>query len=156
VYLVGGTTLVFEGFRAQTLDIDLTFETAPADETRLLQVLRELKETLSVNIEQVSPADFIPLPSGYRDRCEFIGRFGELDVFHFDLYSTVLSKIERGTEEDFADVLALLGAGRVTWAKLEGCFQEILPQFGARSLRQDPEEFQRKFDALRGMWRKHN
>ena len=151
LYLVGGTTIVFEGLRARTLDIDLTFEVDPADETQLVQAIRELKETLSVNVEQVSPADFIPLPAGYRDRCEFIGRFGGLEVFHFDLYSTALSKIERGTEQDFADVLALLAAGRIDWEMLASRFREILPQFGARSLKQDPEEFQRKFNALSQM-----
>src|SRR3972149_5710450 len=83
LYLVGGTTIVFEGLRARTLDIDLTFEVDPADETQLVQAIRELKETLSVNVEQVSPADFIPLPAGYRDRCEFIGRVGGWDGFFF-------------------------------------------------------------------------
>src|SRR5690349_118534 len=94
VYLVGGTTIVFEGYRTQTLDIDLTFEAAPTDEARLLQAIRELKDILSVHVEQVTPADFIPLPAGHQERCEFIGRFSGLHVFHFDLYSTALSKIE--------------------------------------------------------------
>ena len=152
LYLVGGTTVVYENRRAQTLDVALTIEADPADEIRLLQTLRELKDALAINVEQVSPADFIPLPGGYRDRSEFVGRFGGLDVFHFDLYSTALSKIERGNEQDFADVLALLHAGRITWSKLEGFFDEILPQFGARSLRQDPDEFKRKFEALRRLW----
>jgi len=67
------------------------------------------------------------------------------------LYSTALSKIERGTEQDFADVLALLAARRIDWERLASRFREILPQFGARSLKQDPEEFQRKFNALSQM-----
>lgn len=152
LYLVGGTTVVYENYRAQTLDIDLTIEADPRDEARLLASIRELKESLAINVEQVSPADFIPLPAGYRERSEFVGRFGGLDVFHFDLYSTALSKIDRGSEQDFSDVLSLLQAGRVEWIKLEGGFDEILPQFGARSLKQDPDEFKRKFSALRGMW----
>ena len=152
VWLVGGTTVVFAGYRSQTLDVDLTFETEPADEAPFLQAIRELKDTLSINVEQVSPADFIPLPAGWRDRSQFVGRFGNLDVFHFDLYSTVLSKIERGSEQDFADTLALLRAGQIEWASLKNCYNEILPQFGTRSLKQDPEEFQRKFEALRQMW----
>lgn len=153
VYLVGGTTLVYENIRTQTLDVDLAIEADPADETRLLQTIRELKDALAVNVEQVSPADFIPLPGGYRDRSEYVGRFGTLDVFHFDLYSTALSKVERGNEQDFSDVLALLSAGRIDWSKLEDYFDEILPQFGARSLKQDPDEFKRKFDALQRIWR---
>jgi len=153
VYLVGGATVVFEGYRSRTLDIDLTLETSPADEERLVRSLRELKDRLSVNVELVSPADFIPLPSGYRERSEFVGRFGGLDVFHFDLYSTALSKIERGTEQDYADTLALLKGQRIAWATLQQCFDEILPHFGRRSLKQDPADFEKKFSALEKKWR---
>ena len=106
VYLVGGTTMVFEGLRAQSLDIDLTFDVSPEDHAAIVQAIRELKDQLALNIEEVSPGDFIPLPAGYRERAVFVGRYGQLDVFHFDFYSTVLSKIARGTEEDLNDVLA--------------------------------------------------
>lgn len=151
LWLVGGTTVVFEGYRAQTLDVDLTFE--GADETLLLQAIRELKDELSINVEQASPADFIPLPAGHGNRGQFVGRFGGLDVFHFDLYSTALSKIDRGNEQDFADVVALLDAEKIEWAKLESCYNEILPQFGAKSLKQDPEQFRQNFEALRRLRR---
>jgi Nucleotidyltransferase of unknown function (DUF6036) len=151
LYLVGGTTIVFENYRTQTLDIDLTFEVEPADESRLVQAIRELREDLNINVEQVSPGDFIPLPAGYQNRGEFVGRFGGLDVFHFDLYSTALSKVERGSEQDFADVLSLLQAGRIEWAKLRDFFTEILGEFGAHSLKQDPIEFEQNFRALAGM-----
>ncbi len=152
VYLVGGATVVFEGYRSRTLDIDLTLEATPADEERLVRALRELKDTFSVNVELVSPGDFIPLPAGYRERSEFVGRFGGLEVFHFDLYSTALSKIERGTEQDFADVLALLTGQRIAWPKLQDCFAEIMPQYGTRSLKQDPADFEKKFRALEKKW----
>jgi len=152
VYLVGGTTMVFEGFRQQTLDIDIAFEVAAPDHGAFIQAVRDLKKELKVNIEEASPGDFIPLPEGYRDRAQFIGRYGQLDVFHFDLYSMALSKIERGTEEDLADVLALLRAGRIHWETLAACFADILPHVGTASLKQDPEEFQRQFDALKQMF----
>lgn len=152
VYLVGGTSLVYEGLRQQTLDIDLTFEIARQDHTAFIQTVRELKERLSLNIEEVSPADFIPLPSGYKDRSQYINRYGQLDVFHFDLYSIALSKISRGTEEDFADVLSLLQTDRLQMPRLTQYFNEILPDFGTASLKQDPVEFQRKFEALIEMW----
>ena len=92
VYLVGGTSIVYEGLRQQTLDIDLTFEVAPEDHSSFIEVVRDLKERLSLNIEEVSPADFIPLPSGYKERSQYINRYGQLDIFHFDLYSVALSK----------------------------------------------------------------
>src|SRR5712692_10603547 len=103
IYLVGGTTLVFEGLRQQTLDIDLAIEVAPADHGDLIQAIRELKDKLSINVEEASPGDFIPLPSGYESRHVFVERFGMLEVLHFDPYSTALSKIARGREQDIED-----------------------------------------------------
>jgi hypothetical protein len=154
IFLVGGTTMVFEGFREQTLDIDITFEIAPQDHTLFIQTVRELKEELSLNVEEASPGHFIPLPPGYRDRCRFIGRYGLLDAFHFDLYSMALSKIERGTEEDFSDVLILLQSGQIAIEELDRHFQAILPHIAEESLKQDPEEFQQKFQVLVQMWEK--
>jgi hypothetical protein len=104
VYLVGGTSMVYEGLRQQSLD------------------------------------------------SQFIKRYGQLDVFHFDLYSTALSKIARGTEEDFADVLSLLQTSRLDMAELTRYFNEILPHFATASLKRDPAEFKRNFEALAAMW----
>ena len=156
IYLVGGTTLVFENFRAQSIDIDLTFQVASQDHAALIQTIRELKDQLALNIEEVSPGDFIPLPAGYRDRAIFIGRFGQLDVFHFDLYSTALSKIARGTEEDFSDVIALVRAGRIEMPMLENYFHDILPRLATESLKHDPTEFQRKFQIVRDFVQRGN
>lgn len=156
VYLVGGTTLVYEGLRQQTLDIDITFDVSNEDHSRFVTAVRELKENLSLNIEEASPAEFIPLPAGYEERSEFIGRYGQLDVFHFDLYSTALSKIERGTENDFADVLSLLRSGRLQMSQLNAFFDEILPQFATRSLRRNPDNFRRKFTLLTQLWNEAN
>jgi len=64
-----------------------------------------------------------------------------------------LSKIERGTEEDFSDVLLLLNSGRINLEALEQHFVEVLPRFGVSSLRQDPQEFSQKFAALKRMFR---
>ncbi len=153
VYLVGGTTLVFEALRQQTLDIDLVMEVDLKYHGELIQVVRKLKDELSINVEEASPADFIPLPSGFENRHEFIKRYGKIEALHFDLYSTALSKIERGREQDFEDVLALLQAGRLEWDKLAGYFAEILPRVGTQSLKQDPVEFEQNFRALEAKWR---
>ncbi len=152
LYLVGGTTLVFEGLRQQTLDVDVVIEIAPENHTAFIQTLRQLKEELNLNIEEASPGDFIPLPSGYANRHEFIGRYGQIDAFHFDLYSLALSKTERGRRQDILDVLTLLRAGRLEWSKLTQYFAEILPQMGAHSLRQDPVEFEQNFRDLEQQW----
>lgn len=153
IYLVGGTTLVFERLREQTVDIDLVIEVDSSRHGELLQTIRKLKDSLGVNVKEASPSEFIPLPSGSANRHQFIERFGRVDLYHFDPYSTALSKIERGRTQDYHDVIALLRAGKIEWLKLVSSFQEILPRMGKRSLRQDPKEFERNFRTLEGMWK---
>ncbi|OGS04164.1 MAG: hypothetical protein A3G41_07330 [Elusimicrobia bacterium RIFCSPLOWO2_12_FULL_59_9] len=149
LYLVGGTSLIHFGLKEQTVDIDLSWEVDVKNQTELIEVLRNLKEKLNMSIEEASPKEFIPLPAGWRDRCLWAGRFGPVDVFHFDPYSTALSKIDRGSEVDFDDVAQLLAAGKITMEKLEQCCREIIPLMGAASLRQDPRRFQRNFAILK-------
>lgn len=152
IYLVGGTTLVFEQLRDQTVDIDVVIEVAPKYHGELIQAIRELKEDLSLNVEESSPGDFIPLPKGFQERHQFVERFGSIDLFHFDLYSTALSKIERGRTQDMEDVLELLQKNKIEWEQLEKYFREILPQMGRQSLKQDPIEFEENFRALEALW----
>ncbi len=152
IYLVGGTTLVWEGLRAQTIDIDIAYDIAAADASEFMRTVQTLKRELNINVEEASPGDFIPLPAGYRERSQFVGRYGTLDVFHFDPYSTALSKIERGRDEDLSDVIMLLKNGNLQMDRLVAYFEEILPRVEAHSLKSDPVEFQRKFTALQRMW----
>lgn len=144
--------MVYEGFRGQTLDIDLAYSVASENHGEFIRVVQSLKHELALNIEEASPQDFIPLPIGYEERAKFIGRFGQLDVFHFDLYSVALSKIERGRDADFNDVLTLLQAGWLDFEMLEQHFREILPRLVEFSLKANPEEFHRKFEYLKQAW----
>lgn len=144
--------MVYEGLRQQTLDITISFEVNDRVHSAFVAAVRDLKERLSQNIKEASPADFIPLPSGYRERSPFIGRYGQLEVLHFDLYSTALSKIERGTEGDLDDVLSLLRSGRIELAAMTGYFEEIMVRYAVESLRQDPVEYRRKFEILKEKW----
>ncbi|MBI2981409.1 MAG: hypothetical protein HYY44_03790 [Deltaproteobacteria bacterium] len=148
IYLVGGTSLVYFGLREQTIDIDLALDVDNAHHQKLIEMIRRLKEELNLNIEEASPGDFIPLPAGWSDRCPFIGTFGPVTAFHFDLYSTSLCKIERGTEVDFEDVKALLKSGKINREKLNSFYQEILPRYGEKSLKQDPARIRRNFEIL--------
>jgi hypothetical protein len=145
LYLVGGTTLVYEGLREQSLDIDISYEVADEHEAEFAQVIRRLKDELQINVEQASPGDFIPLPSGWKERAKHVGRFGQVDVFHFDLYSTALSKIERGREGDYQDVLALLRSGQIDMGELRQAFDNIMPRVERESLKRNPDRFRRNF-----------
>lgn len=110
MYLTGGATAVLEGWRESTVDVDVRFE---PDSDAALQRVRDLKERLSVNIELASPLDFLPPLPGWRDRCRFRLREGNLEVFDFDPYSQALSKLQRGFELDLKDVTSMVDAGQV-------------------------------------------
>jgi hypothetical protein len=140
IYRVGGTTMVYEGFRATTVDVDLLVEAD--DPNAIVAAIRSLKDVLDINVEFASPRDFIPLPAGWHERSIYIGRYGPLDVFHFDLYSMALSKIERGTERDFQDVVALVQSGRIDPAELDAAFHEIVPRIATEGMAgMDPAVF---------------
>lgn len=151
LYLVGGTTLVYEGLRDQSLDIDIHYEVADEHEAEFAQVIRRLKDELQINVEQASPGDFIPLPPGWKERAVYVGRFGQVEVFHFDLYSTALSKIERGREGDFQDVISLVRSGQVDLNELRSAFANIIPRVEQESLKRNPERFRRNFAMLEAL-----
>jgi hypothetical protein len=124
VYFTGGATAVLVGWRATTIDIDLKLE--PEDDA-LLRSIPRLKDTLQVNVELASPADFIPVAAGWEDRSPFIERIGRLSFHHFDLYAQALAKIERGHVQDLADVRAMLDRGLIEPARALGAFEAIEP-----------------------------
>jgi hypothetical protein len=79
----------------------------------LMRALPALKDRLGINIEMVSPPDFIPELPGWRERSPLVLREGSVELHHFDLYSQALSKIERGFEQDLGDVRTMIARGSV-------------------------------------------
>lgn len=125
VYLVGGTTAVLHGWRPTTIDVDLAAE---PDSDGLFEAIAEIKEDLGVNVELANPAQFLPELPGWRNRSEWIATFGKTHFYHYDYYSQVLAKIERGHPRDVTDVDAFLARGLVDPARLKEFFMEIEPQ----------------------------
>ncbi|HEX2085310.1 MAG TPA: DUF6036 family nucleotidyltransferase [Solirubrobacteraceae bacterium] len=125
LYLTGGATALLEGWRSSTIDVDLRIE---PDDDSVMRVLPELKERLDVNVELASPPDFIPELPGWRERSPFVGRFGSLDVHHFDPYSQALAKIERGFDHDLEDVREMIGRGLVDPGEALALFAKIEPE----------------------------
>lgn len=146
--LCGGESLVLRGLRGTTRDVDIAYDVAPADHGRFVAVLRELKDRLSVNVEEAQPADFIPLPPGSRDRDEFIARHGSVDVYLADPYAIALSKISRGHARDLEDVRAMLGAQLIEPSRLRSHAEAILPAYAAMRVRNDPARFRRMLDEV--------
>ncbi|MDI6768374.1 MAG: hypothetical protein QMD04_01705 [Anaerolineales bacterium] len=80
-------------------------------------------------------------------RYRFVGRYGNLEVYIFDLYGIALSKIARGFESDLEDVEFLLNRKFIDWKTLETYFQNILPRAASSDI--DPKEFQQYFETLK-------
>lgn len=122
VYFTGGVTALAHGWRASTLDVDLSMGPEPGG---VFSEIAALKRRLGVNIEIVSPADFVPALPGWESRSVFIERIGQVDFFHFDPYTQALSKLARGFDRDFADASSMVKAGLVAPRTLESLFHQV-------------------------------
>ena len=141
-YLTGGATAVLVGWRASTIDVDIRLS---PETDALLRAIQRLKDELELNVELASPADFIPVPNGWRERSLFVGREGRLDYYHFDPYAQALSKLERGHSQDLDDVRELVSRGLVDPLIARSHFDEIereLHRFPAI----DPGAFRRRVE----------
>lgn len=149
MYLVGGAIVVDRGLRQSTVDVDFV---ADADDPLALddfeRQIVSLKNELQTNIEPASPGDFIPVPPNVLDRAKYMRSYGQLAVYHYDLATTVISKVARGTDRDLFDVEALVRSGAVGWTDVEATWQEI--RASARGwLRHSPGEVERGLAEMR-------
>lgn len=142
VHLTGGATAVLLGWRPTTLDVDLALV---PERDELLRAIARLKDELRVNVELASPADFIPVPSGWEERGLFIAREGPLTFYHFDLYAQALAKLERAHAQDIADVAAMVKRELVEPARALTYFERIEPNL-YRFPAIDPPSFRRKVE----------
>lgn len=144
MFLTGGATAVLEGWRPSTVDIDVRFE---PDDDAALRRIADLKERLNVNVELASPLDFLPPLDGWRERCRFRLRAGNLEVFDFDPYSQALSKLERGFDLDLRDVAEMVRAEHVDPALLLELFEGVEPEL-FRFPAVDPAQLRRAVENL--------
>jgi len=148
VFLVGGAGLIYQGLKLVTKDVDLTTPCRHGNTTGSGRP-RRLGRELNMAIEEVSPAHFIPLPSGVEERHRYLGRHGQLDIFAFDPVSTALAKIARGRPADVADVLGMVQEGQLQIATLTAALDEILPRVAAgQALTITANEYQQKMAAF--------
>ena len=132
------------GLRDQTIDVDIKLDPEPEG---AFDAIAKLKNSLGINIELASPDNFIPVPKSWRADSLFIDRFGDVDFYHFDFKSQALAKIERGHDQDIADVIALIENGHVSPESIKSAFNEIrisLARYPAISL----EDFERKMGEI--------
>ena len=139
LYLTGGASAVLVGWRVSTIDIDM--KTVPESDA-ILRRIPSLKEELGINVELVSPSDFIPELPGWEARCPSIGRDGNASAFHYDFYAQALSKLERGHAQDVSDAEEMARRGLVDRPRLLQLFEAIEPSL-YRYPALDPAAFRR-------------
>lgn len=152
LYLTGGAALVHRGIRpGQTLDIDIQITIDPAD---LATAIGRLKQKLNMNIEFASPGDFIPLPAQWEARSAFIRRYDQVDVFYFDWYGIVLSKMQRANRQDVLDVQLLIHQGYINVVDLDQLYLDVLNKIGKSPYDRlfpnlSPQQFSQRYQAVR-------
>ncbi|HEY5004738.1 MAG TPA: DUF6036 family nucleotidyltransferase [Ktedonobacteraceae bacterium] len=154
LYLTGGAALVHRGIRpGQTLDIDIHVTVDPAN---LTVQIAQLKQKLNINIEFASPGDFIPLPTQWEARSQFISRYDQVDVFYFDWYSIALSKMQRANRQDIIDTQLLTHQRFIDIAELDLLCQDVLNKIGNPPYDRllpnlSPQQFSLNYQAVRGL-----
>lgn len=123
--LVGGSALSLLGSPRPTIDIDFVGDDIHPEP--LHQTILRIAEELDVDAEPVPLDKFVPLPPGHEERTIRVGQFENLEIFIADPYSIALSKVDRGADTDYDDLVFLVQRGYVDADSFERMIQEALP-----------------------------
>jgi len=146
-YLLGGSALLLLGSPRETRDVDYAVELDAESEAEFQSAMDTLATELKIDLEPVPLAEFIPLPPQARERRRLVGRYGQLEVYIYDLYSIALSKIARGFESDMEDVVFMLRQRLIEFGELERLFNAILPDASKADISR--AEFSAYFEEVR-------
>jgi hypothetical protein len=122
--LIGGSALALLGSPRQTIDIDFIGDDIKP--SVLHKIIMQAARDLKINVEPVPFGSFIPLPKDSEKRKIRIGQFGNLEVFIADPYSIALSKLDRGLDTDFDDIVFLIQKQHITVDELERITNDVL------------------------------
>lgn len=125
IYFSGGATAVMFDIRETTIDVDIRFE---PDDMQMYKAIQVLKEKLNMNIELASPLDFIPALPQWKERSIFITSSNKVNFYHCDLYSQIISKVQRGWKQDVSDAKGFL-KNNVDTKLLKELFYSVKPDF---------------------------
>lgn len=123
--LVGGSALSLLGSPRPTVDIDFIGDDLHPEP--LHQIILKIAEELDIDAEPVPLDKFVPLPQGNEERVIRIGQYGNLEIFIADPYSIALSKVDRGADTDYDDLVFLVQHHHVDMVEFERIVQEALP-----------------------------
>lgn len=163
VFLIGETSLVFQGWRPWSEHLEFSAEVAEPDNAAFSIDIDSIRQDIGVKILQEHPGDLIPLPDGHYERsiridfgseggARQIPENGRLEFYHFDPYSVAFRYLARGDEQDYHLAISYLEHGWITLDKMETILTELLPRFSFQTIQQDPAEFRRKYKGLMQMW----
>lgn len=133
--LIGGSALLLLGSPRLTMDIDFIGDDIKPNELHR-QVIRIAQE-MKIQMEPVPLERFIPLPKGSEERSIPIAQFGNLNVDVADPYSIALSKVDRGLDSDFDDIMFLIGKNHITLEELERITKNAVSKAGKFDLHPD-------------------
>ena len=141
IYIFGGSAILWLGGQRHTGDIDFT---AAPSSAALREAIAQTATELDLDLEESSPAEFMPLPTGAETRHELIGTFGQIRAYLFDPYSMAVMKIDRAFETDMEDVAFLVAAGRIDLSALERYVEDVATRYDEPiKLRRNFNEFKR-------------
>jgi hypothetical protein len=150
LFLLGGSALCIIGNPRVTNDIDYTLESTTPNENSMDTIIQHVAKQMDLDVESVPLGEFIPLPAESSSRRKYVGRYGNLEVYIFDLYSIAISKIARGFDSDIEDVLFLLKKNLIDFSQLQKFIVEISPKLLQSDI--DPKEFDTYFNELQKLW----
>ncbi len=120
VYLVGGGTAVWAGWREASIDVDLF-----SDHEELFSDVQGMKERLNLNIEFARPEHFVPPLSGAQERHLLVETVDPVHFYHYDPYSQLFSKVVRGFTRDLEDARHFLSSGMVEANRFANLVAEV-------------------------------
>ena len=125
LFLIGGGALALLGSPRLTVDIDFVGD--DLHPSTLHRSIMEIAKELKIDAEPVPLDRFVPLPPGSTARQIRIGQFGNLEIYVADPYSIALSKLDRGFDTDFDDIIFLIQKNLVSLNELERIMRDALP-----------------------------
>lgn len=133
--LIGGSAMLLLGNPRLTMDIDFVGDDVNPSELhrQILQIARELK----IQMEAVPLDRFIPLPEGSEQRTIAISQFENLNVYVADPYSIALSKVDRGLDSDFDDIIFLIQNNHINMKEFENIVNNTISKAGKFDLHPD-------------------
>jgi hypothetical protein len=146
IYITGGVSAVLLGWRESTMDIDLKLMPEPLG---IFEAIRDIKNSLNINIELASPDNFIPTLPGWQDRSLYIVTYNNIEFYHYDFYGQALAKIERSHMRDLGDVEAMIKRNLINTKVLYKLFCDI-ESYLIRYPSIDTQAFRKKVEAICG------